>query len=119
MNFFKGFFLDYYGNSTVDAKDQACQQMFKKLSNFAYDSVCNDEGPQDLLRKVPCPIGHLCPDEDNPKNVVENYQFNFRVEDLSQPRFWYLSLVSCYRDQNCSWKVSDEDIELTYVRSNL
>lgn len=110
-----GYFLEYYGNSTVEEKDQACKKMFHKISNIAYDSVCNDEGPQDLMRKVPCPIGQLCPDEDNPTNVVQSYQFSFRVEDLSQPRFWYLSVVSCYRDKNCSWKMSDEDVELSYV----
>lgn len=91
--------------------------MFHKFNTVAYDSVCNDGGPQDLLRRVPCPSGQLCPDEDNPKNVFKNFQFNFRVEDLSQPRFWYISLVSCYRDKstNCSWKAfHDENIQLNY-----
>lgn len=114
--FHSGYFLDYYGNSTVNDRDLACHQMFHKINTVAYDAICYDEGLQDLLRRVPCPKGQLCPDEDNPRNVIGNFQFNFRIEDLSQPRFWYISLVSCYRDSssNCSWKSLKEDVELHY-----
>nr|CAG4646152.1 EOG090X03T7 [Macrothrix elegans] len=112
----RGYFLEYYGNSTLSHKDLACTSMFKKIQTVAYDSGCNEEGPQDLLRKVPCPSGLLCSDEDNPNNVINNYQFTFHIEDLSQPRFWYVSMVACYRDQstNCSWKAFNEDIEVNY-----
>lgn len=112
----RGFFLEYYGNSTVSQREKACMAMFHKINTVAYDAQCNDEGPQDLLRKVPCPVGQLCPDEDNPKNIVENHQFTFHIEDLSQPRFWYMSLVACYRDSssNCTWKPLEEDVELNY-----
>lgn len=110
----RGYFLEYYGNSTVLQRAAACTAMFKKIDSVAYDSQCNDGGSQDLLRKIPCPNGKLCPDEDNPRNVVENFQFSFHVEDLSQPRFWYLSFVACYRDSNCSWKPLEEEFSLDY-----
>ena len=112
----RGYFLEYYGNSTVTQRAVACVSMFNKINSVAYDSQCNDGGSQDLLRKVPCKQGQLCQDEDNPKNVVENFQFSFHVEDLSQPRFWYVSLVACYRDlsTNCSWKPLEEDIVFNY-----
>lgn len=112
----RGYFLEYYGNSSVSERNTACVSMFQKINNVAYDSQCNDEGSQDLLRKVPCPHGQLCSDEDNPKNVVENFQFTFHVEDLSQPRFWYVSLVACYRDlsTNCTWKPFKEDVKFDY-----
>lgn len=112
----RGYFLEYYGNSTVSERNSACISMFNKINTVAYDSQCHDGGSQDLLRKVPCPYGQLCLDEDNPKNVVENFQFSFHVEDLSQPRFWYVSLVSCYRDlsTNCTWKPFEEDIRFDY-----
>lgn len=110
----RGFFLEYYGNSTQ--KTDACRLMFNRIDGVAYDSQCNDGGSQDLLRKIPCRVGQLCVDEDNPSNVVENYQFTFHVEDLSQPRFWYVSFVACYRDKstNCSWKPYEGEVTFDY-----
>lgn len=112
----RGYFLDYYGNSTISQRNIACTSMFNKINSVAFDAQCNIAGTQDFLRKVPCPIGQLCPDEDNPKNVIENFQFSFHVEDLTQPRFWYISLVACYRDlsSNCTWKPFEEDIKFDY-----
>nr|CAG4640751.1 EOG090X03T7 [Eulimnadia texana] len=112
----RGYFLDYYGNSTVQNREQACLSMFNKINTAAYDSQCYDEGPHDFLRKVPCPVNQLCPDEDKPDNVVSGYQFTYGIQDFSQPRFYYVSLVACYRDKssNCTWKPVNEDIEIEY-----
>ena len=112
----RGYFLEYYGNSSIPHRESACTAMFKKINSVAYDSQCFDDGQQDLLRKVPCPKGHLCSDEDKPDNVVKNYQFTYAIQDLSQPRFWYVSLVACYRDvsTDCKWKPFKENIELEY-----
>nr|CAG4650052.1 EOG090X03T7 [Sida crystallina] len=112
----RGYFLEYYGNSTVAQRAQACSSMFHKINKIAYDSQCNDIGREDFLRKVPCPSGKVCPDEDKPENVVQDYQFTYVIQDLSQPRFWYVSLVACYRDisSNCTWKPYEEDVELDY-----
>ena len=112
----RGYFLEYYGNSTVVQRDLACTSMFNKINPIAYDSQCNDVGTEDFLRKVPCPIGKICADEDKPENVVQNFQFTYVIQDLSQPRFWYVSLVACYRDvsSNCTWKPYEEDVELDF-----
>ena len=50
----RGYFLGFYGNRTVFDKDRACQQMFKKISEVAYDPNCYEDGEQDFLRRVPC-----------------------------------------------------------------
>nr|CAG4649218.1 EOG090X03T7 [Scapholeberis mucronata] len=112
----RGYFLEYYGNSSMPQKKDACNLMFNRIDTVAYDSQCNDGGSQDLLRKIPCHVGQLCVDEDNPKNVVANFQFSFHVEDLSQPRFWYVSFVACYRDlsTNCSWRPYEGEIKFDY-----
>jgi len=112
----RGYFLEYYGNSSIPQQELACTAMFKKINSVAYDSQCFDDGQQDLLRKVPCLKGHLCSDEDKPENVVKNYQFTYAIQDLSQPRFWYVSLVACYRDlsTHCKWKPFKENVELKY-----
>jgi hypothetical protein len=81
----RGYFLEYYGNRSIVNKEKACTKMFNKISTIAYDSSCYDQG-EDFLRKVPCPKGSVCVDEDAPWNVVKGHQFTFVIEDLMQPR---------------------------------
>ncbi|XP_066992401.2 integral membrane protein GPR180 [Anabrus simplex] len=112
----RGYFLEYYGNRTVVNKEKACRLMFNKINTVAYDSSCNyDGGEIDFLRKVPCPKNQLCLDEDNPWNVVKGHQLTFIIEDVNQPRFWYISLVACYRNlSTCQWHHMTEEAELEY-----
>jgi len=44
----RGYFLEYYGNSTVQQRSLACISMFNKINKVAYDLQCNDEGQQVL-----------------------------------------------------------------------
>ena len=62
-----------------------------------------------VIKVIPCPFGQLCMDEDKPDNVVSGYQFTFRIRDMYESRFWYISLVSCRRNNStCKWDyVSD------------
>jgi glycosyltransferase involved in cell wall biosynthesis len=61
-------------------------------------------GKEDFIRRVPCPNGKLCIDEDNHMNVIAGNQFTFRIRDFNQARFWYISLCSCNRNLNtCTW----------------
>lgn len=82
----RGRFLDYYGNRTIANRDVACEKMFSRLNSMAYSSPCNPEAKGDYLRRVPCPRGALCPDEDNPGNVVHGNQFTYVISDLNQAR---------------------------------
>ncbi|KAF4523813.1 hypothetical protein B566_EDAN008048 [Ephemera danica] len=110
----RGYFLEYYGNRSVENKDLACKKMFNKISRSAYDASCFDNG-KDFLRKVPCEMGSLCSDEDKAGNVVNGYQFTFMIQDVVQPRFWYISLVACYRNEStCSWHHYNESANLDY-----
>ncbi|KAK8748789.1 hypothetical protein OTU49_015993, partial [Cherax quadricarinatus] len=70
----------------------------------AYDAQCHDSGREDFLRRVPCPKDSLCPDEDNPANVIPNNQLTYAIQDVNNPRFWYLSLVGCMRNSSCEWQ---------------
>uniref|UniRef100_L7LZE7 Putative rhodopsin-like gpcr transmembrane domain protein n=1 Tax=Rhipicephalus pulchellus TaxID=72859 RepID=L7LZE7_RHIPC len=115
-------FLAFYGNRTQGYADgtsaSVCDLMFAGINRVAFDSNCNPNGTQDFLRNVPCAAGKLCEDEDKPSRVVAGHQFTYTVRDLHQARFWYVSMVSCYREgkgKDCKWKDSvDEDIEIAY-----
>lgn len=109
-------FLEYYGNRSNVNHQLACQKMFHKINYVAYDASCHDDGEQDFLRSVPCPSNSLCLEEDNAENVVSHSQFTFRIQDLYQARFWYLSFVACRRNSStCHWDyVSDFQGELLY-----
>lgn len=68
-----------------------------------------------FFRRVPCPKGKLCPDENLPWNVVKGNQFTYIIQDIFQPRFWYISLVACYRNTTtCNWEYYDKHDELDY-----
>ncbi|XP_015122227.1 transmembrane protein 145 [Diachasma alloeum] len=107
-------FLGYYGNRTIEDRNLACTMMFHTLNESSYDSECNQDG-QDFLRRIPCPKNKLCPDEDLPWNVMKNHQFTYVVQDLLQPRFWYMSFVSCYRNtKTCQWEWFNENLDIDY-----
>ncbi|KAJ8936129.1 hypothetical protein NQ318_022211 [Aromia moschata] len=97
------YFLEYYNNRVLSDKNEACKHMFTILSKRAFDPVCNDKG-KDYLRRIPCPKGKLCEDENNPWNVIKNHQFTYVIQDFDQPSFWYVSMVACYRNTTtCEW----------------
>ncbi|KAL5286427.1 hypothetical protein ACFFRR_007824 [Megaselia abdita] len=101
-------FENYYRAQHNFPKDVACQKMFSRLKAIAYESQCFPHGRKDYLRKVPCPIGQLCVDEDAQANVVPGNQFTYVISDLRQPRFWYLSMVACYLNKtSCEWQHYD------------
>ncbi|XP_015912059.1 transmembrane protein 145 [Parasteatoda tepidariorum] len=114
------FFLEYYKDRSLYKSDPdgVCNAMFKKIDTVAFDKNCKENGTDDLLRSVPCPRNELCEDEDAPQRVVNGHQFTYAVLDKKQARFWYISLVACYRygsDNNCTWKESSkENIVMDY-----
>ncbi|MPC83167.1 hypothetical protein E2C01_077863 [Portunus trituberculatus] len=57
-----------------------------EVQKEAYDARCHDSGPEDFLRRVPCPKNQLCPDEDNPTHVVSGTQLTYAVQDINSPR---------------------------------
>ncbi|CAH0389026.1 unnamed protein product [Bemisia tabaci] len=108
------YFLEYYGNRTVADKEQACKLMFHKVNQTAFDKVCNKRGA-DYLRRVPCPAGQLCIDEDPSSYVVKDSQLTFKISRQQQPRFWYVSLVACYFNRtSCTWHHFKENKKLHY-----
>lgn len=107
-------FLEYYGNRTILNKDLACSLMFGTLNQTSYDPLCNQDG-KDYLRRVPCPSGRLCIDEDLPWNVIKGHQFTYVIKDLSRPRFWYVSMVACFRNTTtCKWQHYQRHDQLEY-----
>ncbi|KAK3094097.1 hypothetical protein FSP39_024103 [Pinctada imbricata] len=92
--------------------------MFNKIDTIAFDYPCQTNGTQDFIRKIPCPKNRICTDEDTPENLVPGYQFTYKLQDVYLPRFWYVSMVSCYRNttkNNCSWVNNEsENIEIEY-----
>lgn len=79
--------------------------MFSRLNATAFDAKCNPNARGEYLRRVPCKEDELCIDEDLPSNVILGNQFTYVISNLNQPRFWYLSLVACYRNvTTCEWE---------------
>ncbi|WAR19684.1 TM145-like protein [Mya arenaria] len=111
------YFLEFYGNLTLYGAEN-CEKMFHKIDTMAFDYPCHADPAhgEDFLRKVPCPVGKLCKDEDNPANVLPGYQFTYKVQNSVQPRFWYLSLVACQRpSKTCKWtEIRTLNIEVDY-----
>ncbi|UJR14035.1 hypothetical protein I4U23_001034 [Adineta vaga] len=106
---------DYFLPVYKKQRTQSCSDMMKQIETIAFDRQCNDRGTEDFWRRIPCEQGQLCPDEDQPKNVIQNQQFTFKIRDINQPRFWYLSLISCYRHPTtCLWEKLDDDLEIIY-----
>lgn len=99
------YMVDVLSNFRIRPQRLACEQMMNRVSSVAWDAECNANGVQDLSRSVPCAPGRLCPDEDTPANVVPRSQFTFVLQS-TVPRFWYVSLISCYRSlkTNCTWR---------------
>lgn len=113
------YFDDFHASSSISQRDDACKAMFRRIDGIAYDSNCNIKGSEDFIRKIPCPSNATCVDEDQPDRVVQGYQLTYAVQDINQPRFWYISMVACKRvgtsNKSCSW-VHDPtvDIEVEY-----
>lgn len=90
---------------SIANRNLACKRMFSRLNATAFDAKCNPEGKGDYLRRVPCRRKSVCPDEDTLSNVITQSQFTFVISNLNQPRFWYISLVSCIRNATtCEWE---------------
>ncbi|XP_037941474.1 uncharacterized protein LOC119674408, partial [Teleopsis dalmanni] len=104
----KATFVDFYSNRTYYNRESACQHMFRRVQILAYDSACNTHAKRDFLRRVPCPQGELCVDEDAPGNVVPGNQFTYVISEVQQPRFWYVAMVACFRNRTtCKWHAYD------------
>lgn len=97
------FFTDYYEHRRIRPRSEACKLMFENIDQKAFFFGCNENGKLDFIRHVPCFKNELCTDEDKKENVIPGYQFTYKIQDINQPRFWYLSLVACVRD-DCKWK---------------
>ena len=76
------FFLPLYKKR----RSQSCAEMMKQIQTIAFHRQCNELGTEDFWRRVPCAQDQLCPDEDQPQNVLHNQQFTFKIRDINQPR---------------------------------
>uniref|UniRef100_A0A0A1XFT3 Transmembrane protein 145 n=1 Tax=Zeugodacus cucurbitae TaxID=28588 RepID=A0A0A1XFT3_ZEUCU len=101
-------FVDFYSNRSHVDHELACQHMFAHLKPLIYDEACNKQGKRDYVRRVPCPLGQLCADEDTPSNVIPQQQFTYTISEVTEPRFWYVALTACYRNRTtCKWQAYD------------
>lgn len=100
---------------SVSSKEDVnfCSRVLSVVNDIAFEPRCNPNGNQDVYRHVPCSSGKLCSDEDQPANVFPSSQMTYRVQDLAQARFWYVLLLTCYLDQNCSWTSHNRSINLS------
>lgn len=78
---------DYFAPVYKKQRTQSCADMMQQIQTIAFHRQCNDQGTEDFWRQVPCEQGRLCTDEDQPKNVIPNQQFTFKIRDINQPRF--------------------------------
>jgi hypothetical protein len=78
---------DYFLPVYKKQRTQSCSDMMKQIQTIAFHRQCNIDGKEDFWRRIPCPQGQLCPDEDQPNNVIHNQQFTFKIRDINQPRY--------------------------------
>ncbi|VDL95758.1 unnamed protein product [Schistocephalus solidus] len=89
------------------AETARCKAMFSRINSLAWHRQCNPKAKMDFLRKVPCTSGDLCSEEDDRLRVIPGSQFTFTVQDMRQPRYWYLSLIACFHNETtCEWETS-------------
>ncbi|EDW00895.1 uncharacterized protein LOC6561280 [Drosophila grimshawi] len=116
----KSTFVDFYSNRSYRDREIACSRMFSHLQHIVYDPDCNPQGKRDFLRRVPCPAGQLCVDEDAPSNVIGGHQFTYVIDLEGEPRFWYVALVACYRNRStCAWHAHEQLARLSNRSSSL
>ncbi|KRY82486.1 tRNA-dihydrouridine(20a/20b) synthase [NAD(P)+]-like [Trichinella pseudospiralis] len=96
------------------SKNASCKQLMSRLSDLAFERRCFPKNRQDFFRAIPCPVGNICPDEDDRSNVISGYQLTFRIQDVIQARFWYLALVNCILDDTCNWVQLNSTVDLQY-----
>jgi hypothetical protein len=84
------YFIDYYNKRRIVPRSVACPLMFEKINKVAYFFECNENGTQDFIRRVPCPRGKLCLDEDD---VISGSQFTFKIQDFNQPRYIIITKI--------------------------
>ena len=46
------YFLQFYGNRSVQPRTNACPAMFGKIEKIAWDYTCKPDGREDFLRKI-------------------------------------------------------------------
>jgi len=81
------YFTEFFGNRLL-RRAKACPAMFEKVDRIMWDAHCNDDGPVDFLRAIPCRENELCEEEkSNPGLVIVGHQFTYRVRDTYQPRY--------------------------------
>uniref|UniRef100_A0A5S6QMT6 GpcrRhopsn4 domain-containing protein n=1 Tax=Trichuris muris TaxID=70415 RepID=A0A5S6QMT6_TRIMR len=91
-----------------------CSSLMGPVSHLAFEKRCFPNNRQDFFRAVPCPTSELCPEEDDPLNVVSGSQFSFHIQDTTGARFWYLLFTNCLLNEHCNWTKSNARVSLNY-----
>ncbi|CAF3858041.1 unnamed protein product, partial [Rotaria magnacalcarata] len=76
---------DYFLPLYKKQRSQSCSDMMKQIQTIAFHRQCHEQGTEDFWRHVPCQQDQLCYDEDQPRNVIHNRQFTFKIRDINQP----------------------------------
>ncbi|KAH7706257.1 antigen, partial [Aphelenchoides avenae] len=116
-------YLQLLANGPFDGRrSDMCSTILRNISAIAFEPKCFPKGRSDILRWAPCEKGNLCADEDDPKKVISGYQFTFRVKEPITPQFWYVVLMACTLNDNCTWvrstSVSTVRYDLWLVNGN-
>lgn len=93
---------------------QTCDSLLHNISRVAFEAKCFQKGTSDVLRRIPCAKGKLCQEEDDPAKVVSGFQMTMKVEEPVTPQYWYVVLVRCTLNDNCSWISSGKNVEISY-----
>ncbi|KAK6044042.1 hypothetical protein COOONC_18453 [Cooperia oncophora] len=92
-----------------------CGTMMQNLSKVGFDLRCFSSGHRgDIFRRIPCPKGQLCREEDDPRVVVPKCQLTMQIEEPSTAEYWYVVLIACNLDSSCNWTQSSRGIVVEY-----
>lgn len=93
---------------------QTCDSMLNRITDLIANDRCFPNGTDVLLRSVPCTKGKLCEGQKKLKKMIRGFQMMLRIERQENPQYWYVVLVGCSLNKNCTWVPLQKSIDINY-----
>ncbi|CAJ0938014.1 unnamed protein product, partial [Mesorhabditis belari] len=95
---------------------KSCSSIMQEIASNGFESRCKPKGTADIFRWVPCPAGKICEEEDpdNSTTLIPGYQMTMQIVEPQMPEYWFLVLIGCHLNGNCSWVQSNSKSTLNY-----
>uniref|UniRef100_A0A0N5ARR5 GpcrRhopsn4 domain-containing protein n=1 Tax=Syphacia muris TaxID=451379 RepID=A0A0N5ARR5_9BILA len=82
------------------------------MNKTLLETRCFPNGTDDIMRWIPCASGKTC--INAPNQTIPGYQMALRMRQLDAPQYYYVVLLGCTLNENCSWVSVQENINVEY-----